>query len=299
MLSQTEFARTGFALTIAATIALRGRRSQSLSSSGATAAFLVGLLSWISSVRFGSTLIAFYLASTRATRFKAASKAQLEDDFKTAHGNRSALQVLASSLPAVVLAVAYFCLFRFDSPLTPRFPIRSTLLLAYLLFFAACAGDTFSSEVGLVLPAPGIDPVLITRPWRRVPRGTNGGVSWQGTVASGFGGFVVGSVYFLTGPEWSFSQLWLLAVGVIGGVVGSLVDSGIGATLQASWFDTVSGKVLKIPPQQEAQKKERYRHICGVDLITGEGVNVVAGVLTMATAPLFVDLFAVDYPGNL
>lgn len=284
---------------VAVTISRRGRRSQSLSPSGAVAAFLVGFLSWAASVRFGSTLIAFYLASTRATRFKAAEKARLEDGFSTTHGNRSALQVAASSLPAVVLAVCYFVAFRFDAPLTPTFPVRTALLLAYLLFFAACAGDTFSSEVGIVLPPPGSDPVLITRPWRRVPRGTNGGVSWQGTVASGVGGFVIGSVYYLTGPEWSLSQLWVVVVGVVGGVIGSLIDSVIGAMLQASWLDTVSGKVLKMAPKLEASKEERFRHVCGMDLLSGEMVNMAAAVATMAFAPLFAGLFAVEYPGSV
>ncbi|CDF37158.1 unnamed protein product [Chondrus crispus] len=299
MASPSELARALSALALASALGLRGRRSQSLSPTGALAAFLVGFLSCLASVRFGATLIAFYLASTRATRFRAAEKARLEDGFSTAHGNRSAAQVFASSLPAVAVALFYLVVFRFDAPVTPAFPTRSCLLLAYLLFFAACAGDTFSSEVGFVLSPPGVDPLLITQPWRRVPRGTNGGVSFQGTVASAVGGVVVGSVYFLASPEWSFSQLWLVLVGLVGGVVGSILDSVIGAIMQASWLDTASGKVLKVPPPKEAQVKGRFQHICGFDILSGESVNLLAGVFTMAAAPLLMGLFAVEYPGGI
>jgi uncharacterized membrane protein len=34
--------------------------------------------------------------------------------------------------------------------------------------------------------------------WKKVPKGTNGGISLVGTLASCFGGFCVGLAYFLT-----------------------------------------------------------------------------------------------------
>lgn len=283
----SELVRLFIAFLLALVISRRGLRRHSLSSTGAIAAFLVGFLSWASSTRFGLTLYVFYLSGTRATKYKSSRKAQIEAEHSTL-GNRSAYQVCASSLPAVIIAVIYVLLYRFDAPVSTTFGGRGNLLLAYLLFFAACAGDTFASEVGIV----GSEPVLVTAPWRKVPRGTNGGITLGGTVASAVGGLIVGGTFFLAGSEWTWSQVRLVWVGAVGGVVGSLVDSLLGAVVQASWLDTQSGKVLnETPPGPTKGDGKRYQHVSGIDVLSGESVNVLSAVLTAALAPFLLPWF--------
>lgn len=284
-------ARVSLALLFAISLTLHGLRKKSLSRSGATAAFLVGFLSFASATRFGLTLLAFYLSATRATRYKSNLKKQIEDGYTSPSGNRSAKQVFASSLPAVILGVIYFLQYRYDAPISPVFHAKSCLNLSYLLFFAACAGDTFSSEIGIAMPGQGKNPVLILAPWREVPRGTNGGVTLEGTLASVFGGFVVGSAHFLAGPERSFSQLWLVVVGISGGLIGSVFDSILGMLFQASWLDPSSGRILKEAPNSGDSK---FDHICGRNILSGETVNALAAVFTAMLSPLFIPLFRVD-----
>jgi hypothetical protein len=103
-----------------------------------------------------------------------------------------------------------------------------------------------------------------------VPRGTSGGVSLSGTLASIGGGLLVGAALgadaLLHFPraaacidvggrpvpasralpqQWAF----LLVVGAASGLIGSLVDSYLGATVQRTWFDARSGKVTaRLPP---------------------------------------------------
>ena len=63
-----------------------------------------------------------------------------------------------------------------------------------------CAGDTWASELGTVLNISldsKQEPRLITQPWRHVPKGTNGGVSLVGFIASFAGGLVVGVAFYL------------------------------------------------------------------------------------------------------
>lgn len=286
MATPSEVIRILFALLLAIAIARRGLRSQSLSQSGAVAAFLVGFLSLASSIRFGATLYVFYLSSTRATKYKGVLKATLEDGHTTL-GNRNATQVFASSLPAVVLAICYVLVYRHDAPISEALYERGVLLLAYLLFFAACAGDTFASEIGIVAG----EPVLVIAPWRQVPPGTNGGLTAAGTIASGMGGLIIGLVYFLTGPVWTWSQLRLIWVGFCGGAIGSLADSIIGAILQASWLDNVSGKVLKEKPRIIVGSEKRYQHICGWDVLSGESVNALSAMISAAIAPFIISWF--------
>lgn len=126
--------------------------------------------------------------------------------------------------------------------------------------FACCNGDTWASELGTVLGSG--DPFLITSR-KRVPRGTNGGVSYIGLFIrlllsmlliahwfdnwgvlyySFFGGLAIGVTYYLTVIYTvDYHQLivspqqWpVILFGGIAGLIGSIIDSVIGATLQYS-----------------------------------------------------------------
>lgn len=283
------FLRIAIGAFLATALAVRGRRKKSLSSSGAVAAWFVGFTAFASGVRFGMTLLTFYLSGTRVTRYRADYKRRIEDGFSAATGNRSAKQVLASSLPAVVLSVMFSIRYVPHFLISTDSPFGSQLLLAFLLFFAACAGDTFSSELGIAAPDRYRDPVLILAPWRSVPRGTNGGITPFGTLGSIIGGFIMGVSFFLTGPKISVSQAGVILVGTLGGLIGSMLDSILGMLVQSSWLDPKSGKVLKDTPPISAQ--EHLQHICGRDLLSGESVNVLSAVLTTTFAPVMLSAF--------
>lgn len=288
LMSLGIFIRIPLAFILATAISARGLRKKSLSRSGAVAAFVVGFLSFLSSVRFGLTLVSFYLSATRATRYKSNLKRLVEDKYESENGHRSAKQVLASSAPGVIIAIVYLIVFRFDTPISSHFVTRSCLNLSFVLFFAACTGDTFASEIGIAMPGLRKNPVLILAPWRSVPRGTNGGVTLEGTLASLFGGILIGFTYYVVGPNRSISQLPLIFVGAMGGVVGSAVDSALGMLLQASWLDSSSGLVLKNAPKVV---HTQHRRICGMDLLSGETVNALSAIITAMLSPLFLPLF--------
>ena len=72
--------------------------------------------------------------------------------------------------------------------------------MAVLGALGCCAGDTWASELGTVISLSGekrSDPVLVTNPCRKVPKGTNGGVSLVGLIASFSGGLAVGVAFYL------------------------------------------------------------------------------------------------------
>jgi uncharacterized protein (TIGR00297 family) len=98
-------------------------------------------------------------------------------------------------------------------------------LLAFVCAYATAAFDTVSSEVG---QAFGGRPVLITT-LRRVPPGTDGAVSFIGTLAGAAAALLVAGLAAALGllaPE----RLGIVALAAF---VGSTADSVLGATLEA------------------------------------------------------------------
>ena len=290
MLAPTTFGRLLCGAVIAALLARRGLRKNSLSPSGSRAAFVVAFLSWGASVRFGTTLLAFYWSSTKFTRWGEALKRSRDSGHKPG-GQRDAGQVLACSAVGTAVALLFAAVQgEHDAPVdyTAAYA-RSWLLCAYLGHYACCAADTWASELGMLESG---DPFLITT-GRRVPPGTNGGVSVTGTLASALGGGFIGAIFFafdvaLLGPGghdpaghvWHLRTLLVLhlvSLGAAAGLFGSLLDSLLGATVQATYYDTESKTIVQAPGPG-------VRCICGRPLLTNHQVNFVSVLATTVLA---------------
>src|SRR5579871_426531 len=182
--------------------------------------------------------------------------------------------------------------------------------------YAAVAADTFSSELGILSTSP---PVLITAPWRRVPPGTNGGVTATGIQAGLLGASIISITATLLMPFCSTSSTsqelrgqnlgwetlskvkFALSVIIIG-ICGSLLDSLLGAVLQASVVDVRSGKIVegdgggKVPihaitltptsekKQDSAQESRRIE--VGHDILSNNGVNLLMASMMSGLAVL-------------
>jgi uncharacterized membrane protein len=85
---------------------------------------------------------------------------------------------------------------------------------------------------------------------RPVEVGTSGGVSWLGTAVSLLGGLFIGLAAGLMDSYYSIGNMAVL--GALGGLVGSLFDSLLGATVQRIYYCDVCQK-----------DTERRIHKCG------------------------------------
>lgn len=96
--------------------------------------------------------------------------------FHTGEGKRNWIQVLCNGGMGMQLALLYLLdCGSSDRPIDFSAHYRSSWLgVAILSSFACCNGDTWASEIGTVVGKS--DPFLITTR-KRVPRGTNGGVT--------------------------------------------------------------------------------------------------------------------------
>ncbi|CAB9517766.1 Transmembrane protein 19 [Seminavis robusta] len=278
-----QIGRTAIGTAIALKIAKSGYKKGSLNRSGSIAAFAVAAAAFSCSFRCGATLICFYATGSKLTKVGASTKMKLEDDY-AAEGDRGAKQVLACSLFAVLCGILRRIFVGVDSPLSmANFGYQGNrLTLAYVAFFACCAGDTWASELGVLAKQP---PRLVTMPWRTVVPGTNGGVSLAGTLASATGGAAMGLCHGLLLPlapgQWIRDTYMLTVVGLASGLFGSLLDSLLGATLQATYYDTKRRIVVK-------KKNSPNTENCGGwAFFSNEAVNVVSTIATAVLAALW------------
>ena len=195
-------------------------RQRMLTAKAAVAAFAVsatvgvlGNLSWL------LIILTFVLAAFLTTKFKILDKAGrgLQEGKK---GERGAINVIANSLPAVVVAASS----HFFANIMPG----SYYGVVFITSISAAASDTLASEVGVLDRGTR----LITN-MKPVPTGTDGGVSAIGTLAALGGALSIALIGFMaTGwlgdpvPAWSIPLIAFL------GFMGSNIDSLLGATLE-------------------------------------------------------------------
>ncbi|HEY3279188.1 MAG TPA: DUF92 domain-containing protein [Gemmatimonadales bacterium] len=178
-----------------------------LTPGGAGAALAVGAATvWGLGWRGFVLLLAFFVSGSLLTK---------------GGGQRNARQVVANGGVAAVAA------------LFGAWPIAAGAL-------AAAAADTWATEIGAFSPTP---PRLITS-GAPVPRGTHGGITPLGTAGGVLGAVVLGGLAAFLEPRAAGPGLahpgWTGAVVAGAGVVGMLVDSLLGATLQGpddAWLD--------------------------------------------------------------
>jgi len=93
---------------------------------------------------------------------------------------------------------------------------------------AAAAADTWATEIGAFSPLP---PRLATS-WRRVTRGTSGGITALGTLGGVAGATLIAGLVVWLAPRGVAPRFATL---VSAGFAGMLADSLLGATLQGKY----------------------------------------------------------------
>jgi uncharacterized protein (TIGR00297 family) len=219
----------GFLLAIL--IAVLAWRAGSLSKSGAWAAVLTGgLIFGMGGLRWAILLLAFFISSSVLTRAFSKQKASLAEKFSKG-SQRDWGQVLANGGLGALLAIGNYIL-----------PDQKGIWLAFAGAMAAVNADTWSTELGVLSL---VTPRLITT-GQKVERGTSGGISLVGILAS-LGGAALIGIAAITFPS---NQSWLIPLGIVilGGLVGSLFDSVLGAAVQAIYWCPTCNKETERHP---------------------------------------------------
>jgi uncharacterized membrane protein len=281
------------ATTSATFLAWHAVRRKSLTKAGALTGFIVGFSLVATGLR-GFCLFGFYQLGSIATKYKATIKAQR--DATVAHGSqRGAQQVLCVSIIAVALSLCHAYLHGPEQPL--EFVLKNDhsgsgtgfgpthLATAVLAHHAAALGDTLASELGMSNSRQQ-RPRLVIPPFRAVPVGTNGGVTWGGTVWSCIGGALMGlltvfmdaisGILPVSAKNYNYTIVCTtILYGAVMGGLGSWIDSVLGATLQSTWYNADAKQVTS----HSRCNNKHLQRICGRDVLTNEQVNLLSGCL--------------------
>jgi uncharacterized protein (TIGR00297 family) len=206
---------------INAALALTAYYSKLVSRSGAIGGFVVGtLIFFFLDWRGYVVLVTFFVLGSLATKVKykeKAAKGIAQED----QGRRGAKHAFANCLTGLILGLLAWLSMMSSS----RFVISYFAMLGYTAAFATALADTASSEIG---QAYGRTTVLLGS-WKRVPPGTEGAVSLEGTLAG-----ILASVLLALSAYWArvISEPIEILVVVLAAFIGNVLESIIGNKLE-------------------------------------------------------------------
>lgn len=252
-------------MVVFALIALKKR---SLDPGGAIAAAIMGVVVlWTTQVEGLLLLLLFFVGAnvvgkvSKRIQAKAFGEASFEIIEKKG-SRRDLMQVLANGLMAMVAGLIWYVCGSFPA------------LVMFGASISEAAADTFAGEIGRLSKNP---PVSI-RTFTPVPKGLSGGVTLLGTVAAFVSSIIIGLCWFvLFGVKGG-----VLAASVIclTGFVGSVVDSYLGACVQARYRDPDTG----ILTEQDSKDDRPFELVQGVRWVDNDMVNLLSNVFSSVFA---------------
>ena len=224
--------------------------ARALSSSGALAAFVLGSIVFgLGGFSWAVVLVVFFVTSSGLSFLFKNRKAGVEADFSKS-GRRDAGQVIANGGVAGAAVLVH--------ALAPQSALP---WVAFCAALAAANADTWATELGVLSRQ---QPRMMTT-WKVVAAGTSGGISTAGTAAAALGATLIAMVGLILWPSGlgsGDSRLLLAGFVLLAGLAGSLVDSLLGATLQAIYWCPACKKETEKHPQ----------HSCGTATVQERGL---------------------------
>ena len=256
------------AFALAALIAVLAWKLGALNRSGVAAATLLGGLVYaLGGLAWAILLVAFFVSSSLLSRAFEGRKRNLASSFAKG-GHRDWAQVAANGAPAagfLILAVVGLI------------PV-AWAWLGYAAALATVAADTWATELGLLSPKP---PRLITN-FKPVARGTSGAISFAGTFASLLGAtFIATLAYWLLPLLQPFAFYALIA---LAGLLGSLIDSWLGATVQAIYYCPYCSEETERHPLHNCGNAALHQR--GWPWLNNDWVNFISSLAASALALL-------------
>ncbi len=251
----------GFALGLI--VGYSAFRAGALTAGGAGAAVIVGgLIFGLGGLPWASLLLLFFISSSLLSRAYRRRKMSMNEKFAKG-SRRDHGQVIANGGLAAVLVLVHW-----------GFPHLEGVWIAFAGCMAAVNADTWATELGVLSPT---SPRLITN-GTVVPKGTSGGVTLVGYLATLAGaGLIASAAGFFTQ-----STLYIIPIVIIGGLLGATADSILGATVQGIYYCPVCDKETESSPVHHCGTGTA--HMRGWRWVSNDLVNLICSLIGAGAA---------------
>lgn len=209
-------------------------------------------------------LLVLFFASSGCIHLakKMTNRAKIED-IAAKGPTRDAWQVFANSLPAIISLVLYY------------YTKKPLFLIGYVSAIAGATADTFGSEIG-ILSKKAPRSIISFKP---IESGLSGGISLLGSVASFLGSLLISLTFWLfSWPRVALLPMSLvISVPLICGILNSIMDSVLGATLQVKYRCRICGRLT----EQQYHHLQQTKHIHGISWLSNDWVNFFSNCFTV------------------
>ncbi len=258
-----------YGFLLAVSVAYLAYRAHSLDRSGAIAATVVGTIIFgLGGLSWAILLLTFFVTSSGLSRAFKKRKMDLNEKFSKGH-ERDAGQVLGNGGLATLFAALH--------------AISPESVLPWICFAACLAAvnaDTWATELGVLNPTR---PRMITDLRKPVEKGTSGGISLFGTLASLAGSMIIALPAVLLSTVGELDARYFLLI-TVAGLAGSLFDSLLGATVQAMYYCPTDQKETERHPFHTCGTQTV--HVRGWEWLDNDQVNFACSAIGAVTALL-------------
>lgn len=238
-------------------------KKSSLNISGLLAATILGTaIYFFGGLWFFNIMIAFFLSSSLLTKFKSTNKNSLDKLYEKG-GKRDYIQVFINGGIGLILSIFYYI---YNNPI---------FLLAYAVSFGVATSDTWASEIGVLSKNEPLS-ILNLKP---IEKGMSGGISILGTIFAFLGSGFIALVFFIAYTviyNDIIQGFTYFLVCLIMGFVGSIIDSILGASIQAQYYC----EEIESFTEKKAYKNKPNRLVKGFAIINNDVVNLVSNLIS-------------------
>ena len=245
---------------------------RSVDGTGATAGFLMGTLIYLAGGPwFWILLMLFFVSASAISRLPGRKKIPGETVPTQLRGSRrDHVQVFANGAPALIVALIYAAMPGIE------------LGVLFAVAIASANADTWAGELGVFSAHP---PVLITS-GEPVQAGRSGAISPLGLSAAALGAGIIavgyGAGHVLVYGLEPAAPAFAVLVG-FGGFVGAVLDSFLGATIQAQYREEDPEGAFHDTPRTGDRDRKPDR---GFRFVTNDIVNLMSGSLAVVIGAL-------------
>lgn len=203
-------------------------------------------------IKYTLPIITFFVLSSLLSKVKNLNKKNAEVYYEKS-GTRDMGQVIANGgIAGIILIINTIY-------------NDEVFYILYVVAIATVCADTWSTEIGTLFNTNTYNILSL----KKIKQGESGGISFIGTI----GGILGSIIIFFSAISYSkYNNIIFFLIIFISSFLGNMVDSLLGATLQAKYKCISCGKIT----ESKTHCNKNTKFIKGISIIDNDKVNIIA-----------------------